>query len=198
MDGNAKGEIFVRELSCYCSNCKENDFGSCDSIAWVAPPKKTLLQWTEPKKETTSPPDTETYFSCSQTTIGSDADAGTQLAALVQIGDVVAVEADPDESNDEFWLFKASSCLKVADRTVVDEYGFEVGAGMLYIEGNYFDRKGSLLTEPIVYKFIDKRAFVLSHGIKYHGKLFNEDQSSGFLYLSQDDYEDITQGIEFA
>ena len=79
-----------------------------------------------------------------------------EMADLIAEGTILAAYTDESDSN--YYLFRASSCPQVLTKDTTDDWGITYGKGSKIVHGCYFDRTRKLVS----FKLLDKKRSIIS------------------------------------
>ena len=122
-------------MSCYtCENCITGNYNNCKNNAIGG--RVTIPISIDNNRNSRSVQSTE--------------NDEYEMADLIAEGTILAVYTDESDSN--YYLFRASSCPQVLTKDTTDDWGITYGKGSKIVHGCYFDRTRKLLSFKLLGK----------------------------------------------
>ena len=166
-------KVFTRPRSCYCLDCLNEDYDSCENQALVEDWMEVSLQREASLPQTRSDEG------------GASAENSLLVADLATKDSVVVVAAD-DPQYDYYLLKVISNGIETLEHDTVDDYGSSFVEGQNIVRGHFFLRENLI---DMTYKLdIKRRAIVLWATIRLFAWISfqrgKRDQYTRFLLLS--------------
>ena len=146
LDAHDPTKLLVRELSCFCGPCLEENWGLCENELYVKPWRVIKIQPHAPD------------FSLPPVELDEGEDIwdweynDDSMADLVQAGDNFAVPAAPD--NDEgvsFYILQCQTPKRILTEDLQCSWGGQFKAGDSVISGTYYQKWGRTNLQNFVY-----------------------------------------------
>ncbi|XP_031553522.1 uncharacterized protein LOC116290592 [Actinia tenebrosa] len=150
-----QGRVFVRNCSCYCCSCVDNNGKECANKQWVD-------DWREVKLERESSAAT-TRQAASETDTDFE-ERAFRIADLATKGSTIAIAAEEDPYYDFYLVNEISDGVVELESDLTDDYGFFFPKGSTGLKGNFFLRDNLI---DMKYKLNTKKtAFLLSQTVR--------------------------------